>query len=487
MKRLVAVALAATSACVLLIGGLGTATSSGAGSTYRVDVLFDTAKGIIPGQLAKIAGAKVGKVVDVKLTDDFKARIQLEVDGRFSPFHTDASCSIQPEGLISENFVQCDPGTADAPPLNGKDGKAPTVPVDRTTVPINLIDLFNVFTSPARQRFSILIATLGIGIAGRGNDVNDILRRANPTLQLVQKASGILNGQRRELADSVVQTDRIIGELARRKDRVREFIDRSASVLTKTANHRGQLEDTVRRLPGLLDAAQPALTQLDRLAVSGTPVLRNLRAAAPDLNRLIRGLQPFAAAALPVITELDRTARVGRRAARDSGPTVKLLRSFAGQSGVTGDLLNELVTNLRDRGGVEGLFNFIYYVTASAARYDTSSHMVPAHVVPSTCSNFATTPVAGCNANWSTGPATGISSVKRSAAVRRRAAAGTPPTTPAASTTPATPGAPTRTGPVEQLTKPITDLLGQVLGPVAGSGTQQNSRNLDDVLSYLLK
>ena len=35
-------------------------------------------------------------------------------------FREDASCNIQPEGLISENFVQCDPGTPGKDALQGE-------------------------------------------------------------------------------------------------------------------------------------------------------------------------------------------------------------------------------------------------------------------------------------------------------------------------------------------------------------------------------
>src|SRR5205085_308213 len=136
MRRLLALAL------VPLLAVAGALVLSGArargDSAYRVDVIFDSSKGIIPGQLVKIAGARVGKVKDVSLTGDYKARIQLEVERRFAPFRTDAACSIQPEGLLAENFVQCDPGTPAGRPLRAQDGKAPTVPVERTTVPVNL-------------------------------------------------------------------------------------------------------------------------------------------------------------------------------------------------------------------------------------------------------------------------------------------------------------------------------------------------------------
>ena len=44
-------------------GALALGSSGARGdSTFRVDAIFDTAKGIIPGQLVKIAGARVGTI-----------------------------------------------------------------------------------------------------------------------------------------------------------------------------------------------------------------------------------------------------------------------------------------------------------------------------------------------------------------------------------------------------------------------------------------
>ena len=122
MRRLVATALVvvvAAGAAALVLG-----SRAGAASDYRVDVIFDSARGVIPGQLVKVAGAPVGSIKDVKVTPGYRARIELEVDRRFAPFKADARCSIQPEGLIAEYFVQCDPGTAGARPLRAGDGTA---------------------------------------------------------------------------------------------------------------------------------------------------------------------------------------------------------------------------------------------------------------------------------------------------------------------------------------------------------------------------
>ncbi len=88
-------------------------------------------------------------------------------------------------GLIAENYVDCDPGSANSPALTAQGGFPPTVPVTNTTEPVSLLDLFNIFNLPTRQRFMVIVDELGIGTAARGQDFNDILRRAKPALKEV--------------------------------------------------------------------------------------------------------------------------------------------------------------------------------------------------------------------------------------------------------------------------------------------------------------
>src|SRR5437588_4201838 len=127
MRRLalVTLVLAASAAGAVLAFG----SSAQGSSTARFDVIFDDARGLIGGQLVKIAGARAGTIQNVVVTPDFKARIEAAVDSRFMPFHQDATCAIRPEGLIAENYVDCDPGSANSPALSGSRGHPPTVPV----------------------------------------------------------------------------------------------------------------------------------------------------------------------------------------------------------------------------------------------------------------------------------------------------------------------------------------------------------------------
>src|SRR5438105_14700014 len=115
MRRLawLATALIAAGATAAVL-----ASASAQGSdTARFDVIFDDARGLVGGQLVKIAGARAGTIDDVVLTSGFKARIEASVDRRFMPFHANATCTIRPERLLAENYLECDPGTASSPAL----------------------------------------------------------------------------------------------------------------------------------------------------------------------------------------------------------------------------------------------------------------------------------------------------------------------------------------------------------------------------------
>lgn len=392
----VAVVLAAMGAAIAVVGN-----GAEADSTYRVDVIFDTAKGLIPGQLVKIAGAETGEILDVVLTPDYKARVQMTVEQQFAPFRSDARCDIQPEGLIGENFVQCTPGTPKGEELRGIGGEAPTVPVENTTVPVTFTDLFDIFTVPVRDRLRLVLAGLGGGVAARGDELNEILLRANPALRQVRRLTTILDDQRDQLATAVEATDDVVAELADRRTGIGDLVEQGARLSRRTARREGDLRETVRRLPPLLDAARPALERLDELAASGTPTLRDLRLAAPQIERVVRDLRPFSIAARPAIESVGDVSVVGRRVARgDAREVIDLARIVALGGREPIGLLTDLLVDLRDRGGVEHLLRYLYNFTAASARYDSISHILPAHLISTGCEAFATTPTPGCSAKF---------------------------------------------------------------------------------------
>jgi ABC-type transporter Mla subunit MlaD len=410
-------------AIALVVLGIATAvvvraTDAQGSSTATFAVIFDDARGLIPGQLVKIAGAQAGSITSVSVIrqgtagrTSFKARIVGTIGSQFMPFHTNATCTIKPQGLIAENFVECDPGSPPAPILRGARGQPPTVPVSNTSEPVSLLDLFNIFNLPTRERVSMLIDELGIGTAARGQDFNAILYRANPALALARQVIGILARQKAQLAAILDATNTIAQQAATHTGAAQQFIDRTSAVTATTAAHRGALALAVNRLPGLLGAAQPSLQQLDVVARDGTPLLQELHAAAPWLDRVASDLGPFVAAAKPGLAKLSSALDRAIPAIRQTTPLVGTLRAYTQRSLPKTKLSGRLFTSLQDSGFLENFLGVIYYVGAALSRFDQNSHLLDISLLDienGACTTYATSPVAGCGANYGSASASAM-------------------------------------------------------------------------------
>jgi virulence factor Mce-like protein len=340
-----------------------------------VAAIFDTARGIVAGQQVKIAGAVVGTVDEIDLAPGPKARIVMSVERRFAPFHQDATCTILPEGLISENYVECDPGSHGAP-LPAKQGGVPTVPLGRTTIPFSLQDVLNVFSMPTDERLRVLISQLGIGSSGRGADLNALLQRANPALGASQGVLSILDAQREQIAAAVGQTDRVVSRLAADSGQVRRFVDQAAAVARTTAQHSATLSSAVHNLPAMLDAVRPGLRSLDLAATNASPLLDYLHASAPGLASLTATLPSLARAGIPAVQSLASAAARGRPALRDALPLISQLGTASAQLAPFADQLDQLFVSLRSTGGIEGTMRLLYTLAVVTSSYDSVSHLV---------------------------------------------------------------------------------------------------------------
>ncbi len=505
MKRLAALGVTLLLLVVALSAsaGGGDGSSASADGTYRVDAIFDNAGFLVPGQDVKIAGAKVGKVAEIHLTPQRKARISMDVDRRFAPFRSDADCTIQPQSLIGEKFIQCTPGTVSGRPLQAQGDRPPTVPLSGTHSPVDIDTVLSTFRAPTTTRLALLLDALGNGLAGHGTDLNQAIRRANPALAETNRLLTLVNRDRRTIRSLIAESDRVIGVLARRREDVGQFVKQAAGVTATTGARQAQLRATVRGLPALLDETRPALADLQSLADTGTPVVASLGAAAPATTRLLRQLAPFADQLRPTLNALGAAARTGRAAVPDAAPQLRRLRRLAVPLTPTAKLTADLFASMREKGAVEGLLRFVYYATAAQARYDASGHILAAFpIVKDTCNLYATTTVKGCDTHFAAGAVTRAARKQRSTKRRKPAAAQRPSAGTTAPTTPAAPAPAAPTAPKSPLADPLKDLpktvdgiLGGLLGglkpktgatPAPAPAAPAPSRGVKDVLDFLL-
>jgi virulence factor Mce-like protein len=388
---------------------------SGTEGNYRVDAIFDNADYLIPGQDVKIAGARVGQVEKVGLTPDRKARVQMRIDPGFAPFRANASCSIRPQSLIGEKFVECEPGDPSSGPLGNRAGGAPTVPLAHTHSPVDLDLVFTALRLPLRQRLSIVVNELGTGLVGRPQELNAAIRRANPALDQTTRTLRILSSERHTLGRLIDASDRVVGQLAARHTQVADFIDRASAVARTVGSRRGDLDLAVHRLPALLAELRPAAVDLTGFATDARPVVRALGAAAPPVRALLGDFDPLARATRPTLVKLAELSVTGRRAIRASLPVARLLDPVARRLPPTVRIAQPLVDSLRDRNVIEQIAAFAFYGAVSTARFDKVSHILPSYQIAGPCQQYAEQPVSGCNAHFAGMSGGGAAALRRAA------------------------------------------------------------------------
>ncbi|MBX5468966.1 MAG: MCE family protein [Thermoleophilaceae bacterium] len=405
MRRIVGIALAIVAVPLVLVVGLG--ASGGGGSGYEVRAIFDYVRAV-PGEDVKISGARVGTIKSLDVTKDQKAVVVFSVEkGGFTPFHTDAHCSIRSQSLIGETFVECQPGTRSKPELaripDGQPGAGQhLLPLANTSSPID-IDLINdIWRLPIRQRLAIIINEFGAGLAGRGADLNEVVHRANPALRETDKVLAILASQNRTLARLARDSDRSLAPLARQRKRFAHFIQAANETAQASAERRADISRSFERLPRLLQELRPTLADLRDFAGQATPVVSDLRRAAPGLSTFFQKLKPFSEESVPAFRTLGTAADVGRRALDASQPTLAKLARFASDARPVARNLSALATSLDRTKAIDNLMLLVYHGTTSINGFDEISHFLRAALVVNTCATYATVlvPSAGCSANF---------------------------------------------------------------------------------------
>jgi phospholipid/cholesterol/gamma-HCH transport system substrate-binding protein len=428
-----AAAVAAILGVAALVAVVLLATSAGGSNgSYTVRAIFDDAGNIIPGENLKIGGVKVGTVGAVTPTPQAKAAVVLNItNAGFKDFRADASCTIRPQALIGEKFVDCLPtqprvaGTPLPPPLKkigkGREGAGQyLLPVQNTHSPVDVDLLGDISRLPERQRFTIILNELGAGLAGRGSDLHEVIQRANPALQELDKVLAILAGENKVLAKLAVDSDRALQPFAAVRNQVADFIQQSNTVAQATARHRGALARNLQLFPKFLKEFEPAMERLGRFADQTTPVFTDLKVAAPGLDKAFTSLPAFSSSSTKFFKNFGQTSKV-------SGPALTAVQPLLARLGTLGKEAkpfafnaSELLTSLRDTGGLERLLDFIFLGTGTSNGYDALGHFLRSEVVGTACLSYVATTSPLCSngklfSTGSSGSATTASAARAAA------------------------------------------------------------------------
>ncbi|HEY8304508.1 MAG TPA: MlaD family protein [Solirubrobacteraceae bacterium] len=386
--------------------------STSAGGTsggYSVRAIFDDAGNLTVGEDVKVDGVKVGTVESVAPTPRAKAAVVLKIDNPgFQDFRVDASCTIRPQALIGEKFVDCLPtqprveGTPLPPPLSviaaGQEGAGEVLlPVLRTHSPVDVDLLGDITRLPERQRLTLIVNELGTGFAGRGSDLNAVIRRANPALEGLERVLAILANENKVLTDLAVEGDRATAPLAAERAKLVGFINQGKTVAQATANNRGALAQNIKDFPAFLEQLGPAMERLGRFAAQTTPTLTDLGIAAPGIDKTFESLGPFSKSSESFFAAFGKTTKSSAAALREIEPLLPVTKALGKQAKPFAANFSGLLTNLRSTGGLERLLDFIYLGGGAINGYDALGHFLRAEIFASAgCLSYTVVTSRGC-------------------------------------------------------------------------------------------
>ena len=366
---------------------------------------------MIPGEDVKVAGVRVGSIDSIDVTEDSKAAVVLDItDPGYQDFRDDASCIVRPQSLIGERFVECtlteprSPGE-EAPPeleqIDEGDGEGEyLLPVENNGKAVDLDLIGNIMREPERERLSIILSDLGIGVAGRGNDLSAVIRRADPALKEITEVLKILARQNEVLADLASDSDAVLAPLARERRHVSGAIDNAGAVAEATAERSVALQADIERLPEFLRELRPTMVRLGALSGEMTPVLTDLGAVAPDINRMILELGPFSRGATTSLVSLGEMTETGTPAVRAALPVTKDLRELASAVRPVGANARLLLESFQRSDGIQRFMDYVFYTGTAINGFDTFGHYLRAGLIVNQCANYAIVPGFGCSANF---------------------------------------------------------------------------------------
>jgi ABC-type transporter Mla subunit MlaD len=330
----------------LILGLLATAAVTVAATagaddkrTYQAE-LFN-AFGVVEGSELRIAGVKAGSITDLDVTAQKTALITFEVGPGFPDLKADASCSSEPQSLIAEYFLDCQPGLSDQP-LEGPIAAAR----NQTTVQNDLVQ--NTLREPFKRRFQLLINEFGTALVGNAENLNAAIRSGAPALRELGAVLKILGRQNTIIAQLNADSDVIFEQLAARRDQVVDFIDEAEDTARVSAERRDDLSRDFDLLDDFLFELNPVMVELGNLAREQTPLLIDLRAAAPGLNKLAKNLPGFNEGTRVSLKSLGRASIPGREALGNATEEIAELNRAGSKAQPAADILATFLEDLDD-------------------------------------------------------------------------------------------------------------------------------------------
>lgn len=275
--------------------------------TYEVRIEVRDARGVvINADDVRFRGIPAGSITKVEMVHDqpvLTARIQK----KYGRIYQDARAMLRPNTALQDMFVDIvDRGT---PAAGVVDGQRP-LRRDRTTTPVNVDEVLNVFQADERTRMAALLDNLGNGLEDRGARLRTAFAELVPVLRVAGDITQQLADRRPMVQRLVRNSSLLTAELGTRETELRRLIRSGSSTMTALAERSADLDAVLRGLPPTLGDVDTSFAALRGVLGDVDGAVRSLRPVARRLPGSLDDLRRLNASAAPAVRALERP--VGR-------------------------------------------------------------------------------------------------------------------------------------------------------------------------------
>ena len=308
---------------------------------YEMKAVFQNASALQLNSPVRVAGVDVGKVSKVEALGDNSTltEVTMKIDEKGLPIHRDARLKIRPRIFLEGNFfVDVRPGTPSSPDL--PDGG--TIGPSQTAAPVQLDQVLGTLKATARQDLQKLLQGYGDSLSGQptaaedatqdpdtqgqtaGESLNDSLGDAPDALRqtaIVNQA--FLGTDPDDLAKLIKGNQRVSAALVRSEGNLKDLITNFNATTGALASRQNDLRATIRELPRVLEAADPAFDKLNAAFPSTRAFAREIIPGVRETPATIEASLPWIAQTRALVRPSELGGAIG-----DLQPAVRDLASF---------------------------------------------------------------------------------------------------------------------------------------------------------------
>jgi ABC-type transporter Mla subunit MlaD len=342
---------------------------------FQFHAVFQTSNNLRLDSPVRIAGVNVGEVVGVEREDGsdlVKVTMEMKEDGL--PIHKDATLKIRSRIFLEGNFfVDLTPGTPSGEELDDGD----TIPVTRTSTPVQLDELLTALQTDDRERLQDLLEGLGDGLSGKpsaaddadqdpsvkgetaAQSLNDSLDHAPDSLRdsaAVNRA--LLGTEPRDLSKLVAGLDKVTTALSTNEEQLKDLITNFNRFFVPFADNEQNLNEAIRLLAPTAEHARDSLTSLNAALPDLAGFARDLTPGVKETQRTIRAVTPWLGQAEQLFSrsELGGLLDSLRPATASLAQAAADSRGFLTETNLTSRCFNEVILPAGDTVINEGPF-----------------------------------------------------------------------------------------------------------------------------------